>query len=72
MNRKFDGKTQSAAYIFNLINSKIFFATDDIKTSFILMVAWLRSGIFQASRINKNAATAIKFLSILHTTNRIK
>ena len=66
------GKMQSAAYILNLIINKIIFSTNNLKTSFIPMVEWLRGGTFQAFRTKKDAATAIKFLSILHTTNIIK
>ena len=63
---------QSAAYIMNLINNKIVSSTNDINTSFIPMVSWLRAGTVQASRTKKYAATAIKFPSTLHTTNIIK
>ena len=65
-------KVQSAAYILNLINNKIFSSTNDVNTSFIPMVSWLRAGTVQASETKKYAATAIKLLSTLHTTNIIK
>ena len=50
---------QSEAYILNLINNNIVSATNKVKTSFILMVAWLRSGTVQAIRTKKYASIAI-------------
>ena len=63
---------QSAAFILNLINNKIFSSTNNVNCSFIPMVEWLRAGTVQASRTNKYAATTIKLPSTLHTTKIIK
>ena len=63
---------QSAAYIINIINNKIAFSTNDVKTSFLTMLALLRASTVQAIRNKKHTATSIGFPSILHTTNSIK
>ena len=63
---------QSAAYILNLINNKIGSSNNDVNTSFISMVSWLRAGTFQANRKNKYAATVIILPSELHTNNITK
>ena len=60
-------KTQSAAYIINLINNKIASDTNEVKTAFIPIMTWLRAATVQAKQTKKHAGTLIKFTSILNT-----